>query len=254
MPEGSYNCNNVMTMEEYHQEYWNKLRAAIDTMLDNPPGTYTPISYEEMYSAVYKCVCKQFSEKLYSDLTNHIRTRIAECSRLMHEVAPSQFILKFYESLASYFHAVGGIVPIFTYMNRFYLETKMNTNLKSELLKLFTIGFTDVHIKTLIPRMLEAQSKPFSIHPETMAGICKYLNLLNPSYGRQYPNLFQHYLPNIGPQMTEDDLERQREEERRIQDELRKAGWGADMPGAGGTTRKRGFEPDHYESSVSMGT
>ena len=43
------------------------------------------------------------------------------------------------------------------------------------------------------------------------------------------------------------------------QDELRKAGWGAagGMSGAAGgpaTTRKRGFEPDHYESSVSMGT
>lgn len=252
MPESSgYNSNSMMTIEEYHSQYWNKLRAAIDTMLDNPPGGYTPISYEEMYSAVYKCVCKQFSEKLYFDLINHIRTRIAECSRLMHDVPDDQIILKFDESLSRYLHAVSGIVPIFTYMNRFYLETKLHTQLQAELLKLFIIGFTDVHIKRLIPRMLEAQSQPFSIHPETMAGICKMLNQLNTSYGRQFPALFQHYLPNIGPMMTEQDLARQQQEERRMQDELRNQGWGG---GAAGPDRKRGFEPDHYESTVSMGT
>ena len=40
-----------------------------------------------MYSAVYKCVCKQYSEKLYQDLINHVRTRVAEWSRLMHQVS-----------------------------------------------------------------------------------------------------------------------------------------------------------------------
>ena len=43
------------------------------------------------------------------------------------------------------------------------------------------------------------------------------LNQLNTSYGRQYPGLFQHYLPNIGPMMTENDLQAQMEEERRVQ-------------------------------------
>ncbi len=43
------------------------------------------------------------------------------------------------------------------------------------------------------------------------------LNQLNTSYGRQYSGLFQHYLPNIGPMMTENDLQAQMEEERRVQ-------------------------------------
>lgn len=250
MPEISNYNNSPMSIEEYHSQYWGKLRCAIDTLLDQPPGENTHISYEEMYSAVYKCVGKQYSEKLYFDLINHIRTRIAECSRLLHQVPDDQFISKFYESLSRFFNAVNGIVPIFTYMNRFYLETKLNTNLQTELLKLFTIGFTDVHIKRLIPMMLDAMSKPFAIHPETMSGICRLLAQLNPGYSSQHPLLFQHYLPNIGPQMTEDDLDRQRQEERRVQEELRKQGWGS-IQGSG---MKRGFEPEHYDASVSMGT
>ena len=65
-------------------------------MLTHPPGSYKPISYEQMYSAVYKwvkkeseassagnqkpsilrCVCKQYSEILYRDLFNHMRCEI----------------------------------------------------------------------------------------------------------------------------------------------------------------------------------
>lgn len=52
-----------------------------------------------------------------------------------------------------------------------------------------------------------------------MATICKHLQL-KPEYSLLHPALFQHYLPNIGPAMAEEDLERQREEERVFQQTL----------------------------------
>jgi hypothetical protein len=40
-----------------------------------------------MYSAVYKCVCKQFGDRLYQDLINHVRTKMAEWSRNLSQVS-----------------------------------------------------------------------------------------------------------------------------------------------------------------------
>ena len=179
-------------------------------MLTHPPGSYKPISYEQMYSAVYKwvkkeseassagnqkpsilrCVCKQYSEILYRDLFNHMRCEIEirhSCyiirvhrvtqtislydsspknppspmvqspqlcprwnlhrrvpqgdnisSYLYHMVTRSFLSWSLfhqgdnisyfswslshpsaYQALVQYFHALGGIVPIFTYMNRY---------------------------------------------------------------------------------------------------------------------------------------
>ena len=44
------------------------------------------LSIYQMYSNVYSCVCKQYSERLYQDLINHMRTRVAEWSKLMYQV------------------------------------------------------------------------------------------------------------------------------------------------------------------------
>lgn len=233
--------SNVMTIDEYQSVYWKNLRDAIDKMFTPPPGGYRPISYEEMYSAVYKCVCKQYSEKLYNDLINHVRTRVAEWSRLLQEVPDDQLIENFHNSLVQYFHALGGIVPIFTYMNRFYIELKLKTSLHVELLKVFSSMFSDLHVNRLIPLMVEAQGMPFSVQPKMMATICKHLHQLKPEYSLLHPALFQHYLPNIGPAMAEEDLERQREEERVFQQTLRDQGWCLNTS----SRKKREFEEEN---------
>lgn len=78
-----------------------------------------------MYSAVYKCVCKQFSDRLYSDVMEHIGVIVGQWanslimthSRLGPE-AELSFVSEFHLVLSRYFHALGSIVPIFTYMVR----------------------------------------------------------------------------------------------------------------------------------------
>ena len=97
-------------------------------MLSHPPGSYKPISYEQMYSAVYKCVCKQYSDQLYADLMTHVNTRLAQWSSNLGSVADDNFILEFHKALVQYFHALGGIVPIFTYMNRWVKDGAVVVN------------------------------------------------------------------------------------------------------------------------------
>jgi len=229
-----------MSPEDYRDTFWAMLRDAIDQMLTHPPGSYKPISYEQMYSAVYKCVCKQYSEKLYQDLFNHMRTRLSQWSAHLTSVPDQEFIQEFHKALVQYFHALGGIVPIFTYMNRFYIESKLHTDLRTELIKVFSGLVSDQHVQRLIPLMVAAQCTPFAVPPPTMATMCKHLYQLNPEYISVEPRLFSSYLPNVLPQMTEEDLQSQMEADRLLQATLRDQGWG----GSAGTstTRKRDLE------------
>ena len=110
--------SSSMEPQEY-KEFWEMLKGAVNQMLFESPGSYKPISYEQMYSAVYKCVCKQYSDQLYADLICHMRTRLSHWTGDLNQVPDQEFILKFHTYLDRYFNALGGIVPIFTYMNRY---------------------------------------------------------------------------------------------------------------------------------------
>ena len=74
----------AMIDEEYENVFWPQLREALNILFlntgedSNLSDTSTEgvpcqrISFEQMYSAVYKCVCKQYSERLYNDLIQHV--------------------------------------------------------------------------------------------------------------------------------------------------------------------------------------
>ena len=135
------------------------------------------------------------------------RTRLAQWSGQLSGVGDDKFIQEFHQALVQYFHALGGIVPIFTYMNRFYIEAKLQTDLKTELTRVFSSLVADKHVTRLVNLMVSAQSRPFSVPPATMATLCKHLYTLNPDYSAIQPGLFSAYLPNVGPRMTEEDLQ-----------------------------------------------
>ena len=50
-----------------------------------PPSEVKPFSYEVMYSAVYKCVCRHHSERLYSDLISEADAAFAEMAFDIHD-------------------------------------------------------------------------------------------------------------------------------------------------------------------------
>ena len=144
-------------------------------------------------------------------------------------------------------------------MNRFYIEAKLHTDLKTELLKVFTSIVADQHVSRLIPLMVTAQSKPFCIPPAVMSTMCKHLYQLNPDYTVIEPKLFSSYLPNVLPQMTEEDLQvtpwnsvnnrtchnsvflqAQKDADRLLQESLRSQGWGCNENMS--HTRKRDLE------------
>ncbi|XP_052038406.1 CDK2-associated and cullin domain-containing protein 1 isoform X2 [Apodemus sylvaticus] len=172
---------NVITIEDYKSTYWPKLDGAIDQLLTQSPGDYIPISYEQIYSCVYKCVCQQHSEQMYSDLIKKITSHLERVSKELQASPPDLYIERFNIALGQYMGALQSIVPLFIYMNKFYIETKLNRDLKDDLIKLFTEHVAEKHIYSLMPLLLEAQSTPFQVTPSTMANIVKGLYTLRPA-------------------------------------------------------------------------
>ncbi|CAN2391167.1 cell cycle G1/S phase transition, partial [Pristimantis euphronides] len=107
---------NVITVDDYKNTYWPKLESAIDQLLTQSPGDYIPISYEQIYSCVYKCVCQQHSEQMYSDLMGKITGHLEKVSLELQATSPEHYIEKFNLALSQYMGALHSIVPLFIYM------------------------------------------------------------------------------------------------------------------------------------------
>uniref|UniRef100_A0A8C4XDT1 CDK2 associated cullin domain 1 n=1 Tax=Erpetoichthys calabaricus TaxID=27687 RepID=A0A8C4XDT1_ERPCA len=197
---------NVISREEYQSTYWPKLESAIEQLLTQSPKDYIPISYEQIYSCVYKCVCQQHSEQMYTDLIGKITRHLQHVSEELKSSPPEHYIEKFNTALTQYMGALQSIVPLFIYMNKFYIETKLNRDLREDLVKLFTDCVAEKHVCTLMPLLLQAHSTPFQITPSTMASIIKGLYALRPDWVQLAPALFSNFIPNILPPAMESQL------------------------------------------------
>ncbi|XP_027511060.1 CDK2-associated and cullin domain-containing protein 1 isoform X2 [Corapipo altera] len=204
---------NVITIEDYKSTYWPKLDSAIDQLLTQSPGDYIPISYEQIYSCVYKCVCQQHSEQMYSDLIKKITNHLERVSKELQ--------------------------------NKFYIETKLNRDLKDDLIKLFTEHVAEKHIYNLMPLLLEAQSTPFQITPSTMANIVKGLYTLRPEWVQMAPALFSKFIPNVLPPAVESELQEYAAQDQKLQRELIQNGFAR-----GDQSRKRPGEELYSGSSA----
>ncbi|XP_072095734.1 CDK2-associated and cullin domain-containing protein 1 [Mobula birostris] len=238
---------NVITAEDYQRTYWPKLDSAIDQLLTQSPGDCIPISYEQIYSCVYKCVCQQHSEQMYCDLITKITSHLRRISEELQVSCPDAYIERFNAALSQYMGALQSIVPLFIYMNKFYIETKLNRDLRDDLIKLFTEQVAEKHVPTLMPLLIEAQSTPFKITPSTMANIVKGLYTLRPDWAQLAPSLFSKFIPNILPPALESKLSEYAAEDQKLQRELIQNGFAR-----GDQSRKRAGEELIFNGSSSL--
>uniref|UniRef100_A0A803V7D0 CDK2 associated cullin domain 1 n=1 Tax=Ficedula albicollis TaxID=59894 RepID=A0A803V7D0_FICAL len=157
---------------------------------------------------------------------------------------PDLYIERFNVALGQYMGALQSIVPLFIYMNKFYIETKLNRDLKDDLIKLFTEHVAEKHIYNLMPLLLEAQSTPFQITPSTMANIVKGLYTLRPEWVQMAPALFSKFIPNILPPAVESELQEYAAQDQKLQRELIQNGFTR-----GDQSRKRAGEELTYNGS-----
>ncbi|XP_072177697.1 CDK2-associated and cullin domain-containing protein 1-like [Diadema setosum] len=212
--------SGFMTEEDYRLQFWPQLEGAVRMLLTQEPGVYMKISYEQMYSCVYKCVCQQFAERMYSDLRHTITQHLQHMAVQLQNCSETQVLGQFHHVLKQYTQALGGIVPIFNYMNRFYVVPRMKSDLRRELTKLFTQYIVDLHIARVLALLEDAQTRPFAVHPTVASEIVSSLYSFSQEYAQLNPGLFAKYIPNILPPTRLEDIPVYIEETQRLQREL----------------------------------
>ncbi|XP_069546088.1 CDK2-associated and cullin domain-containing protein 1 isoform X2 [Brachyistius frenatus] len=179
---------NAMAVEDYRKNHWPNLEKAIDRLLIQNPTEHISVSYAQIYSYVYKCVCQQHSELLYSDLTSKITSHLLEVSTRLQ--------------------------------NKFYIESKLNRDLREDLMKLFADHVAEKHVNTLMPLLIKAHSMPFQVQPSTMASVVKGLYSLRPDWAQLAPPLFSGFIPQINPPAVESLLSDYAAHDQKLQMEL----------------------------------
>ncbi|EGV96723.1 Uncharacterized protein C10orf46-like [Cricetulus griseus] len=180
---------------------------------------------------------------MYSDLIKKITSHLERVSKELQASPPDLYIERFNIALGQYMGALQSIVPLFIYMNKFYIETKLNRDLKDDLIKLFTEHVADKHIYSLMPLLLEAQSTPFQVTPSTMANIVKGLYTLRPEWVQMAPTLFSKFIPNILPPAVESELSEYAAQDQKLQRDLIQNGFTR-----GDQSRKRAGDELAYNS------
>ncbi|XP_030012128.1 CDK2-associated and cullin domain-containing protein 1 [Sphaeramia orbicularis] len=211
---------NALAVEDYRKNHWPNLEKAIDRLLIQNPTDHISVSYAQIYSYVYKCVCQQHSELLYSDLTSKISCHLQEVSTQLHASPPDNFIENFNVALTQYTASLQCIVPVFMYLNKFYIESKLNRDLREDLMKLFADHVAEKHVNTLMPLLIKAHSMPFQVQPSTMASVVKGLYSLRPEWAQLAPALFSGFIPQIHPPAVESLLSDYAAHDQKLQMEL----------------------------------
>ncbi|CAL8299757.1 unnamed protein product [Merluccius merluccius] len=228
---------NAMAVDDYRKNHWPNLEKAIDLLLIQKPTDHISISYAQIYSYVYKCVCQQHSELLYKDLTQKIITHLNQVSSRLEASQPEDFIENFNLALSQYTASLQCIVPVFMYMNKFYIEAKLNRDLGEELMKWFAEYVAEKHVKTLMPLLTRAHSMPFQVQPSTMANVVKGLYSLRPEWAQLAPALFSGFIPQIHPPAVVSQLPHYAAHDQKLQLELSMTGFPR-----GDQSRKRASE------------
>ncbi|XP_028844912.1 CDK2-associated and cullin domain-containing protein 1 [Denticeps clupeoides] len=228
---------NSMTAEDYKKVYWPKLEKAVQHLLTQGPTDHVSISYEQIYSHVYKCVCQQHSELLYHDLIWKITCHLQQVSAHLLGSPPEAFIENFNLAFTQYTAALQCIVPVFIYMNKFYIERKLNQDLREILMKLFSDHVAERHVRTLLPLLKTAHCSPFQVKPSTMASVVKGLYSLRPDWATLAPAIFSRFIPQIHPPAVESRLPDYAAQDQKLQMELTRNGFPR-----GDQSRKRASE------------
>ncbi|KAM4729204.1 CDK2-associated and cullin domain-containing protein 1 isoform 2-T2 [Anableps anableps] len=228
---------NAMAVEDYRKNHWPNLEEAIDRLLIQNLSDHISVSYAQIYGYVYKCVCQQHSELLYGDLTSKITAHLQQVSTQLQASPAENLIENFNIALTQYLASLQCIVPVFIYLNKFYIESKLNRDLKEDLMKLFADHVAEEHLSKLMPLLIKAHSMPFQVQPSTMASVVKGLYSLRPEWAQLAPALFSSFIPQIHPPAVESQLPDYADRDRKLQMELSMNGFPR-----GDQSRKRASE------------
>ena len=197
-------------MTDRYSAYWSTLREFVDLVFIHEPGSVErrkPYDFGFLHVAVYSCVRDNFSARLYKDLRNHIQKYILKFKLEVDLAAcfPSPVFIA-QRSLGrkqtaqirdrNIFKALHKIMPQFLQNLKlvvawcYHLDKRLNTDLKSEFIKMFFSEICEPYIDSLV---LTAQSN----HPDISSDMKHFLMKQIYEVNQEYESKLQVYCTNF---------------------------------------------------------
>jgi len=213
-----FNCGVFSTAPDFMTTCWPRVEKAVFIILTQKPGEFIPLSYEELYSLIYKGVVNYHSAEMFEKLEVIVRKHLRRKFVNQLNSSMKDYLERFSFLLAQYFQAVNSIVAIFHYMDRVYLTRKKQMDFPLHLRNLLT----DIlrNHGAVFERLSHATSQAFAASPDIMMQVVKGLYSLDQTFAQRCPEVFQRFIPNLIVTCNVDDLPRLIEESRQMQDEL----------------------------------
>ena len=216
-----------MSDEDYQQTYWLKLGGLVDLLFTRSESERSSVSYEEMYSCVYKCVCSCRGPQLRDDLLAHVAKHLDQQSLQLLELhqqdgeeATRSYVEAACRFMERFVLAANSIVAVFQYMSRVMLPGH-ETQLISQIDALCADTFLAQHQEHLLPALCEVAQRPFALEPAALQSLVQALHRIRPELAKMAPQLFARYIPGVLPVAVASQLSAYRAEERQLQRDLR---------------------------------
>ncbi len=149
-----------LSTEVYEQVHWRVLRETLDMLLTEHPGNHAPVSFERIHSAVHKCVSHRRGERLYRDLTGRVEAHLEAWENQVLPLRGDEFVAAFHRCVDQFLHAVDLVEPSFIYLDRFYVEVELGTDLRTKLVGMFMKRLGDEAVPRLLRLLDQARPPP----------------------------------------------------------------------------------------------
>ncbi|PAA60192.1 hypothetical protein BOX15_Mlig010529g2 [Macrostomum lignano] len=215
----------IMSDDDYSQTYWPKLSQLIDLLFtQSEEAERSAISYEEMYSCVYKCVCSARGPQLKEDLMSAVQAHVCAMGQraLEKQHSPKDYIEVCLRAFLTFNQAASTLFAVFQYMNRVMLATSGEDSLMAMFKSIFVHQFVSPHLHKLIGHLTEAVQKPFLVHPDRLRACVQQLHSACPECASASPQLFARFVPGVLPPAELESLPAYAAEESQLQRDLRR--------------------------------
>lgn len=218
-------------VSEYMRDYWIPLSHTVDAFL-HPSSQTSPISFQETFTLVYKCVGEGHSDRLHHDLMQavtkylkRLHVDLVQCLTSDNEGRQDQGIINmihvFDAALVDYIKAVKGISATFSYLGKYFAQKKNYKTLEDELTYMFCLEIAEHFIHDILSCV--ERSPPFTLDPGLLSRLFHNLQTVSrDGYGTLYSKLFARFVTDALPRMQEQDLQSHIAEVHELQAQMRR--------------------------------
>ncbi|KAE8742542.1 hypothetical protein FOCC_FOCC011951 [Frankliniella occidentalis] len=216
---------------EYLRDFWIPLNNTVEAFL-HPSSQTSPISFQETFTLVYKCVGEGYSDRLHCDLMHavnkYLKNLHVELLKYLtdgndgrQDQGIIQMIHMFDSALADYIKAVKGISATFSYLGKYFAQKKNYKTLEDELTLMFCVEIAEHFIHDIL--CCVERSPPFTLDPALLSRLFHNLQIVSRDlYGTLYSKLFARFVTDALPRMHEADLNSHIAEVHELQAQMRR--------------------------------